>query len=726
MPVKAQCSNPACGKVLTVPDKYAGREGKCPGCGRPVRFPTLAGSGPAALPAQPPAGKPVSFPVDTQRMRTTVVQAERDEEDPDALAGWEWSLLLAGLSCGALILMGGLLPWHAAIGFVEFPAGLGVGCFAAFLGFLLLVRSRFSPGLLLVALVLALTAWIALLPRLRPRLVPAEPVVARATRHLPLTFVQAGSENPASEGRRKLDVAFVVETSEAMAGRWPALQAEIVRAAEELRRQDPQAGIGLITFRTNLVKKTKVLAEELPVGDALIPFTRDAVDFARLVGNLRAEGGGDTPESSFDALYLASQQPWRAKADKVLVLITDAPPRVPDSNMRNLDEAMRELKRREIRQVHVMTDSYHYTNFYKGLHKEFTGQQFELRGAGVDFNKILTKVGTEIAQLSLKQRGLTTRTIKHKMISVDILFALDLTGSMQREIDGVRSGINVFARELLARRIDARIGLIGYRDQKEDAPSKVFEVLRFPQKPYRLEEPETTTSTDIVENAGTADSLLSPERLQAALAKVVPGGAAPEQAALDALARAARLPFRKDAAKVVVLIAEGKPAIPDKEVLGPWHLAEVFHDRGIRFVNLVVPAERLPAYRPLLAATTGNHALPGAALTWDWMPAAPPVSSPPPSSGAPPESVAPGEASPAPAVGMVLAKPGIGLWAAFLGMSGMVGCFLVLGLCRPLDLGRSPRFGDLPRVLQLFAPFVGSLLAGAVAGLFWIAAVRAS
>ena len=42
------------------------------------------------------------------------------------------------------------------------------------------------------------------------------------------------------------------------------------------------------------------------------------------------DGGGDTPESALDALGLAAAQPFRADATKVILLITDAPPRLPD------------------------------------------------------------------------------------------------------------------------------------------------------------------------------------------------------------------------------------------------------------------------------------------------------------------------------------------------------------------------------------------------------------
>lgn len=44
------------------------------------------------------------------------------------------------------------------------------------------------------------------------------------------------------------------------------------------------------------------------------------------LGSLSATGGGDGPEAQADGLYDALHASWNAKATKVAVLITDAPP----------------------------------------------------------------------------------------------------------------------------------------------------------------------------------------------------------------------------------------------------------------------------------------------------------------------------------------------------------------------------------------------------------------
>jgi Ca-activated chloride channel family protein len=45
------------------------------------------------------------------------------------------------------------------------------------------------------------------------------------------------------------------------------------------------------------------------------------------------------------------------------------------------------------------------------------------------------------------------------------MFVLDVTGSMQEEINGVKTGIQQFAQELSKRKLDAEVGLIAFGDR---------------------------------------------------------------------------------------------------------------------------------------------------------------------------------------------------------------------------------------------------------------------
>ena len=53
------------------------------------------------------------------------------------------------------------------------------------------------------------------------------------------------------------------------------------------------------------------------------PFTHSADEFKTQLAAVSAEGGGDPPESTLDALYLALHSDWRPGTQKTIVLMTD-------------------------------------------------------------------------------------------------------------------------------------------------------------------------------------------------------------------------------------------------------------------------------------------------------------------------------------------------------------------------------------------------------------------
>ncbi|MBY0526652.1 MAG: hypothetical protein K2R98_24865 [Gemmataceae bacterium] len=61
MPIRVQCPNEACGKVMMVKDQFAGTKGKCPDCGQAVLVPALATDD---LPPTKKIKKPASAPVE--------------------------------------------------------------------------------------------------------------------------------------------------------------------------------------------------------------------------------------------------------------------------------------------------------------------------------------------------------------------------------------------------------------------------------------------------------------------------------------------------------------------------------------------------------------------------------------------------------------------------------------------------------------------------------------
>lgn len=90
-------------------------------------------------------------------------------------------------------------------------------------------------------------------------------------------------------------------------------------------------------------------------------YTGDPEEFHRTVGKILAQGGGDLPENSFEALRLAAGLETRKGAVKVLILITDATP-LPHPNLgKNFDSIREPLEKtkaflieKKVRQLHLI------------------------------------------------------------------------------------------------------------------------------------------------------------------------------------------------------------------------------------------------------------------------------------------------------------------------------------------------------------------------------------
>ncbi len=117
----------------------------------------------------------------------------------------------------------------------------------------------------------------------------------------------------------------------------------------------------------------------------------------------------------------------------------------------------------------------------------------------------------------------TSRLSPQRRVPVDFIFAVDVTGTMQAYINGVRDNIERFTRTLLSRGIDYRLGLVLFSDVIERVYPPTEEVKEF---------------------------LSWISRIWAS------GGMDEKENALEALAEAARAPFRPSANRVVVLITD--------------------------------------------------------------------------------------------------------------------------------------------------------------------------
>lgn len=166
---------------------------------------------------------------------------------------------------------------------------------------------------------------------------------------------------------------------------------------------------------------------------------------------------------------------------------------------------------------------------------------------------------------------------------VDIVFALDISGSMQWAIDGTGRGIRDFVGELAKNQFDVRVGLVGFQDTTLAQPLKILKVNR---------ERMTTDFAKFGTEVG---------KLRAG------GGGAEGESSLDGVAEAARSPFRDQVTRVVVLITDEGPKRPDGEQESIEATAKFLREKRIDQIHVVTLPELRKEFEPLWEGAKGNY-----------------------------------------------------------------------------------------------------------------------
>lgn len=201
------------------------------------------------------------------------------------------------------------------------------------------------------------------------------------------------------QSRRQADILFVLDCTGSMQGEIDAIKETITNFADTIQSDGVRARVGLIAFWDRLYgQEARVLTF---AGE---PFTRDPAAFRREVSSLKAAGGGDLPESSLDGLMLALRQPFNTGENKVIVLVTDAPPHIPDKETKSISEVVRAIRQVGIQQLYLVIrtqdpDSQVYLKLLEGAR----GLAFELgegddfRSRAEDFKRTLMSLGKTIS-----------------------------------------------------------------------------------------------------------------------------------------------------------------------------------------------------------------------------------------------------------------------------------------------------------------------------------------
>jgi uncharacterized protein YegL len=127
----------------------------------------------------------------------------------------------------------------------------------------------------------------------------------------------------------QVDIVFVLDVTGSMQEQIDGLKNGIGTFARDLSRAKVDARFGCVAFRDLFVPEPRAFPQMQVLTFGGETFTSDAAAFRDEVAKQRASGGGDIPETTFEALSKAAEQKgWRPAASRVLILITDAPPKL--------------------------------------------------------------------------------------------------------------------------------------------------------------------------------------------------------------------------------------------------------------------------------------------------------------------------------------------------------------------------------------------------------------
>ncbi|HEY1187057.1 MAG TPA: vWA domain-containing protein [Gemmata sp.] len=196
---------------------------------------------------------------------------------------------------------------------------------------------------------------------------------------------------------------------------------------------------------------------------------------------------------------------------------------------------------------------------------------------------VLARSGPPGGQPLQASAGTTVDVLTPPRIPVDIVFALDISGSMQWAINGTSRGIQTFVDELAKNQFDVRIGLVGFQDTTLDQPLKILTINR---------EKMTNDFAKFREEVG---------KLRAGR------GGAEGESSLDGVAEAAEFPFRAQVTRVIILITDEGPKRPDKRMKSIEDTAALVKQKKIGQLHIVTLPELKKSFEPLWAGAKGSY-----------------------------------------------------------------------------------------------------------------------
>ncbi|PJF39424.1 MAG: hypothetical protein CUN54_08745 [Phototrophicales bacterium] len=125
------------------------------------------------------------------------------------------------------------------------------------------------------------------------------------------------------------DLIFVIDTTGSMADDIDAVKREAVNVINAVAASGNDWRIGIVTYRDH--GPPYGVPNDAYVSNEELPFSSNASEITNAINAITVrQAGGDEAEAVFSGLMTAIEFPWRDGAQKVIILMGDAPPHDPE------------------------------------------------------------------------------------------------------------------------------------------------------------------------------------------------------------------------------------------------------------------------------------------------------------------------------------------------------------------------------------------------------------
>ena len=177
-----------------------------------------------------------------------------------------------------------------------------------------------------------------------------------------------GEEVPITLEKNKVDIAFVIDATGSMSSYITAVKNNITTFAQTLIDNDLDVRFSIIEYR-DITQSEETTLHTYNGSN----WYTDTADVISVLGDIKADGGGDTPETVMDALGMAATDAmqWRSGASRFAFVLTDANYKTNNNyGYSSMDDLITELSRQKIATSVITKSSYQST--YQALY-ETTG-----------------------------------------------------------------------------------------------------------------------------------------------------------------------------------------------------------------------------------------------------------------------------------------------------------------------------------------------------------------